>query len=543
MAAFIAGGIWSMIELRINIASLIVGFENAVVFFQDRVGTLEWPELPDLMESTAMTLAIVLLATLLGAIISVILGLAAAFNTSPSRATRALARTFVVVMRAIPELIMAIVFIRLFGGGAVAGILALGLNSIGMLGKFYADAIEDHDDGPRRALESGGSPRSRQIFGATIPGIMPAIVAHGLHRFDINLRASVILGWIGLPGLGADLSQALGVGSYHRAIPLALIILGICIAAEILSGFLRMKLLGRSEPSRYGFIWAYHKVRDRYRTNGVTESTVKVSDTSRLGDRTTPPWNLGRISRVAAMGLFLALIVVSAWYAEIDWVRFFEGFASIPDVAGQFWPPDDGDIPETLWAALLTTVQMGLAATLLGAILALPVGAMAARNVAPNPWVAQIFRNLIVVTRGIPELILAIILIVIMGMGQVAGTLALALGAMGLLSKLVADSIEETDVRVQQAISTGGAGRFQVFMAATVRQAAPASVAHLFYQLDVNIRAATLLGIVGAGGVGYYLLNANRVLSFEVVTYILLMIFVVVLILEFISILMRRLLR
>lgn len=243
MAAFIAGGIWSMIELRINIASLIVGFENAVVFFQDRVGTLEWPELPDLMESTAMTLAIVLLATLLGAIISVILGLAAAFNTSPSRATRALARTFVVVMRAIPELI------------------------------------------------------------------------------------------------------------------------------------------------------------------------------------------------------------------------------------------------------------------------------------------------------------LTIILIVIMGMGQVAGTLALALGAMGLLSKLVADSIEETDVRVQQAISTGGAGRFQVFMAATVRQAAPASVAHLFYQLDVNIRAATLLGIVGAGGVGYYLLNANRVLSFEMVTYILLMIFVVVLILEFISILMRRLLR
>lgn len=539
LTAFVTGGIWSMIDLRINIASLVVGYENALAFFRDRVGALEFPDWSELLESTAMTLSIVILATVLGMVLSVILGLAAAFNTSPSQTVRVLARTIVVVTRAIPELVMAIIFIRIFGMGTAAGILALGLNSIGMLGKFYADAIEDHDDGPRRALQAAGASRGKQVVSATIPGIMPAIVAHGLHRFDINLRASVILGWIGLPGLGADLSQALGVGNYSRGIALALVILGICIAAELLSGFLRMKLLGRSEPSRFGFMWLFNKLHNRYSTQDLETGRA----TAPLGSRTTPPWNGERISRFTYIGLFVAVILVSAWYAEINWSRFFEGFSDIGGTLAQFVPPDAGGIPGTLWAELLVTIQIGLAATFLGAVLAIPVGVLAARNVAPNNWVVQIFRTIIVVTRGIPELILAIIMIVIMGMGQVAGTLALALGAMGLLSKLVADSIEETDVRVQQAVSTGGAGRWQTFFAATARQAAPASVAHLFYQLDVNIRAATLLGIVGAGGVGYYLLNANRVLQFEVVTYILLMIFVVVLILEFLAILMRRLLR
>ncbi|WP_022871773.1 PhnE/PtxC family ABC transporter permease [Nesterenkonia alba] len=543
MGSFVAGGIWSLIELRVNIASLIVGYENAVNFFTNRVGALQLPPLGELAQMTVMTLAIVICATALGMVLSLILGLLAATNTCRHAPVRAVARVIVIVMRAVPELIMAIIFIRVFGFGAaaVAGILALGLNSIGMLGKFYTEAIEDHDDGPRQALETGGSVRLQQIFGATLPGIMPAVVAHGLHRFDINLRASVILGYVGLPGLGMELSSALGVGNYSLGIGLALVILGICIAAELLSGFLRMKLLGRSEPSRFGFFWLVGKMRRRYDANRL--EAPSGARPAAWGERTTPPWNGERTSRFTYIGLFGLVILASVWLADIDWIAFFHGLLSIPAVAGQFIPPSDGGIAERLWTTLLETIQMGLAATFLGALLALPVGVLAARNVAPNRAVVQFFRTLIVVTRGVPELILAIILIVIMGMGAVAGVLALAVGAMGLLSKLVADSIEETDIRVQQAIATGGAARTQVFFASTVRQAAPAIVAHLFYQLDVNIRAATLLGIVGAGGVGYYLLNANRVLQFEVVTYICLMIVGVILLLEFITSVMRRLLR
>ena len=144
------------------------------------------------------------------------------------------------------------------------------------------------------------------------------------------------------------------------------------------------------------------------------------------------------------------------------------------------------------------------------------------------------------VIRALPELIVAIILIVMMGLGPIPGAIALGLGSIGLLGKLVADSIEETDIRVQDALHATGASRAQVHAAATLRQSLPALVAHVLYQLDVNIRSATLLGIVGAGGIGYYLLNASRVQQFQTVTLILLMILAVVLLLEMLSAWIRR---
>jgi len=229
--------------------------------------------------------------------------------------------------------------------------------------------------------------------------------------------------------------------------------------------------------------------------------------------------------------------------ADLSPFQVLAGIPGMLDTLGLFWPPETGGILDELLTDLLVTVQIALAATLIGAVLALPVGAMAARNVAPTPGVAQIFRIVIVTVRGLPELILAIVFVVITGLGPVAGALALSIGAVGLLGKLVADSLEETDVRVQQAVRASGGSRLQVFAAATVRQAAPAFVGHVLYQLDVNIRAATLLGIVGAGGIGFYLLNASRVLEFGVVTTIMLLVFGTVLCVELLALWLRRVVR
>jgi phosphonate transport system permease protein len=179
-------------------------------------------------------------------------------------------------------------------------------------------------------------------------------------------------------------------------------------------------------------------------------------------------------------------------------------------------------------------VKIALAASVLGAALALPIGALAARNVAPNPRVARAFRVLIVLVRGVPELVLAIVFVVITGLGAVAGTLALCVGAIGLLGKLVADSLEEVDPGGEDAL------RATVFFAATLPRAAPAFVAHVLYQLDVNIRSATLLGIVGAGGIGFDLLGASRVLEFGMVTTILLLVFGTVLLVELLALWLRR---
>jgi phosphonate transport system permease protein len=376
---------------------------------------------------------------------------------------------------------------------------------------------------------------------------MPAIVATGLHRFDINLRNSVILGWVGVGGIGLELSTALSIRDYDRGLALAFVVLVLCIVTEIISGLWRSRLLGRkAEPTRFGILWGINKLRSRYTKQSASETAVNGDVSSRSGpadSRTLRPWDFNRVTQTIFTVALIGIILVSLWYSEVNWQRFIEGFQNLPEALGLFLPPDHAGNLELLLQELLVTLQIALAGTLIGAILAVPVGILAARNVSPNATVAKFFRTVIVVTRGIPELILAIIFVIISGMGPVAGALALAVGAMGLLSKLIADSLEETDTRVQEALRANGATETQIFFGATLRQVAPAGIAHVIYQLDVNFRSATLLGVVGAGGIGFYLLNANRVLQFEVVTFILVLIVLVVLALEAIAILLRNIVR
>ncbi|MFD1812443.1 phosphonate ABC transporter, permease protein PhnE [Rhodococcus gannanensis] len=527
--------IWSVAALKINLATFADSIGNATDFLA-RIFPLDFPPLGEILEMTGQTLAIVTCATVLSVVLSFGVALLAARNTTPGTPLRWWARAVIVVTRAIPELVLAILFLRMFGLGGLAGILAMGIHSIGMVGKMYADAIEDTDGGPRDALRSAGATWWQQISGAVVPQAMPAFVATALHRFDINLRASVILGYVGVAGIGMELSLAMRTLDYQRGMALALFVVVLCIAVELLSGALRSALLGRGSDRKP---WWRRIGRSTWVTDGpaLPAPDVRRPDGSY---RISPPWTPKRIRTTVYTTLAVVALCVSVLASGIDFSRMTDGLGTTGTTLALFFPPGTGGIWDELVKELVVTVQIALAATFIGLLIAVPVGILAARNVAPNPGVARFFRITIVVIRGIPDLIIAIVFIVITGLGATAGALALSLGAVGLLSKLIADSLEETDIRVQQAVTASGATRGQTFVASTLRQSAPALVAHLFYQLDVNIRAATLLGVVGAGGIGFYLMNAARVMQFDVVTTIVLMVFVVVMAVEGVAMWMRR---
>lgn len=520
LVAMVVVGAWSVYDLGINPASIINSMENAVAF-TGRMFPLDFPPIGELLSLIAETFAIVFLATVLSVLISVPIAVAAASSTARNKLGRGTARTVIVIARAIPDLVLAILFVRVFGLGATAGILAMGIHSVGMVGKLYADAIEELDDGPRTAIESAGTRRSQQLWAAIPQKLMPQLIATALHRFDINLRTSVLLGYVGVGGLGLAIADALRVLDYQRGMALALVVLAMCIITELISGTIRAALLGGSHAAKGTWV-------DRM-WGGRREATG-----------TLPPWSVDRVRRVLTFVAVIGLVLWSWSVANISVANLATGVMNLPEVLALFFPPSAGGIGTVIWQQMLVTVQIAFAATFLGAILALPIGIFAARNIVRNRYVHGFSRMIIVVIRGIPELILAIIFVVISGLGAVAGTLALAVGAVGLLSKLIADSLEETDVRVQEAIRTGGASEPQVFFSATVRQSAPAFVAHMMYLLDTNIRSATLLGVVGAGGIGFQLLNATRVNQFEVVTYILLMLIAVVLIVELLAMWIRK---
>ncbi|GAB2511939.1 Phosphate-import permease protein PhnE [Corynebacterium atrinae] len=529
LLALVSAGAWSIHSLGISFATIADSLSNAISFSK-RMFPLDFPPLGETLSLVAETLAIVFLATALSVALSIPVALAAARPTTRGRTSQAVARTLIVLARAIPDLVLAIVFLRMFGLGATAGILAMGIHSVGMIAKLYADAIEELDDGPRESLESAGATRQQQIMSAITQALTPQMIATGLHRFDINLRTSVLLGYVGVGGIGLAISDSLRVLDYQRGMALALIVLGLCIVIELLSGAIRAAIMNKSGGAVVGGTWV-DRMLNRGRVTGSNDVTL------------TPPWSTERLRRFGAIALIGALAVLSLARVDVTWSTLWSGLLNLPQTLALFFPPSAGGVWGTILEELMVTVQIALAATLLGAILALPIGVLAARNVVANRYVHSVFRVFIVIIRGIPELILAIIFVVITGLGGVAGTLALAVGAVGLLSKLVADSLEETDVDVQDALRTAGATEAQIFFSATLRQAAPSFVAHTMYLLDTNIRSATLLGVVGAGGVGFLLLNASRINQFDVVTMILLLMVGVVLIVEALSMWLRTTVR
>ena len=523
-----AAGAWSLQSLGVNVTTILSSLDNAAVFVR-RMFPLDFPPPGETVGLITETLAIVFLATALSVVLSIPVALAAAQPTTRGKLPRNTARVLIVLARAVPDLVLAIVFLRMFGLGAAAGILAMGVHSVGMIAKLYADAIEELDDGPRQSMESAGATRRQQIVSAIPQVLMPQLIATALHRFDINLRTSVLLGYVGVGGIGLAISDSLRVLDYQRGMALALIVLVLCIIIELISGALRAAIMQASGSRVTGGTWV-----DRLFQGGDADAREV---------RLTPPWTTERIRRTGAMVLLGLLTVLALARVDVSWTQLFTGLTDAPATLGLFLPPSTGGALESLLTQLLLTVQIALAATFLGAVLAVPVGVLAARNVVANRWVHGFFRVLIVVVRGIPELILAIVFVVISGLGAVAGTLALAVGAVGLLSKLIADSLEETDTEVQTALRAAGATEAEIFFSATVRQPAPAMVAHTLYLLDTNIRSATLLGVVGAGGIGFLLLNASRINQFDVVTMILLLMIGVVLIVEVLSMWLRRVVR
>ncbi len=528
--------------IGISASSMFESPDNAERFFA-RVGGITFPPLGELAYLTALTVGLVLCGTLLAAVLSVPVAILAASNTTPGPAWRWVGRFTGVLTRAVPDVVLAMVFVLMFSLGALPGILAIGIHSIGMISKMFADAIEQVDEGPRLAIRAAGGTRTQEFVSGILPQVLPSWVATVLHRNDINLRGSVILGYVGIVGLGREMSYAFKAMDYSLGMGYAIVIFALCVLMEVVSSSVRSAMLGHA-PSGRGLgdrlvrRFGRHGGSARQGTQGGPGDVVRFANPEKALHR---PWNHAR-RRNAVWGSAAVLVVLgSVWISEIQWSDFLTMWAKIPAVAVQFWPPSFGNYDyTTMLSAMWATISIALAATLLTLLASVVLGSLAARNVAPNGLVRGGSRLLLVIIRGIPEIILAIVLIVITGLGAQAGTLALAICGVGLLGKLIADSFEEVPAGPERALAATGATRLQVFFGATLPQGAQSLVGHSFYMLDTNIRAATLLGIVGGGGIGYYLLNAGQGSKYGVVTAIVLMILVTVLAVEALAMWMRK---
>lgn len=540
LLALLVIGILAVNEVGISIPAMVQSWGNAENFMA-RVGGLSFPEPGDLAWLIALTVGLVLVGTLLAAVLSVPIAYLAASNTTPGNGWRAAARFIGVLTRALPDVVLAMAFVLMFSLGTLPGILAIGIHSIGMISKMFADAIEQIDEGPRLAIRAAGGSKMQEFTSGILPQVLPSWVATVLHRNDINLRGSVVLGYVGVAGLGLEMSYAFKALNYGKGLGIALVIFLLCVAMEIISSMVRGAMLGQQKQTRS---WMDRIVHPRLRRRATAPTSDRPAWASTPQTAVRRPWTAQRVQHTIA-GIIAVLVVIgSVVVSQINWMDFFTFWAKLPEVAVKFWPPSFGSYDASaMFEAMRDTVAIALAATVLTLLPSLILGSLAASNVAPSSGARGVARFLLVGIRGIPELILAIVLVVITGLGPQAGVIALAIGGIGLLGKLIADSFEEVDRGPERALRAVGATRLQTYTSATVPQGMQALIGHSFYMLDTNIRAATILGIVGGGGVGYYLLNASQGSRYETVTAIVLMILVTVLVVEGLAMWMRKVFR
>ena len=207
--------------------------------------------------------------------------------------------------------------------------------------------------------------------------------------------------------------------------------------------------------------------------------------------------------RLPSFLLFAAAVIVSGLLSGFSFTDLAHAVSKGLALAPLFFPPEWSALPEMLRPAAVTVV-MSLVATPMGSLLAVFFGLAGARNIAPA-WLRLPARSFIAIERGILEVVSALILVSAFGLGPAAGVMGLAIGSIGMLGKLMADAIEEIDQRTLDAVAAVGATRWQVVRHAVLPEVLPSLVSNSIFRFEWNIRAAMVLGAVGAGGIGYEL--------------------------------------
>lgn len=201
----------------------------------------------------------------------------------------------------------------------------------------------------------------------------------------------------------------------------------------------------------------------------------------------------------------------------------------------------DNTFPQTVLGATLETVQMAIAGTLLALLAAFPLGFLAARNMTPHPVIFHALRALLNFLRTIPDLALGLLFVAAVGLGAFAGTLALAIHTATVLGKLLSESVENIDEGVVEAIRATGAGYAQILSFAVLPQILPDLISFTLYRLETNIRAASVLGLIGAGGIGYLMNTSFRTFQYQEAAAIVLVLIALVMLVDYLSSRLRAL--
>jgi phosphonate transport system permease protein len=224
----------------------------------------------------------------------------------------------------------------------------------------------------------------------------------------------------------------------------------------------------------------------------------------------------------------LAFAAFSVWWLGIAFSQIASGLTQLGKLVAQMFPPSTGSHLRLLLHAMGETLAIAFLGTLTAAIMAFPVSFLAARNTSPNMIIHFVARRCFDTIRGIDVLIWALVFVGVVGLGPFAGILAIAVSDAGSFGKLFSETIETADrMPIDGVVSTGGS-QLHAIRFALVPQVLPVIISQVLYYFESNVRNATIIGIVGAGGIGLQLAEQIRTYDFDQVAFVIIMILITV---------------
>jgi phosphonate transport system permease protein len=482
---------------KVDIGSLIDGLSQSFALFREMLPP-NFSRWRLFLRLTAETVTMGFWGTVFGMLFSVPLGFLAARNTAWNRFSYHLSRWLITLLRSVPDIVYGFFFVTAFGLGPQAGVVALTMASVGLLGKFYSEAVESIDEKPVEALKATGSHGLGVIRHAVFPQVLPLFMGYNLYMLDHNIRVALALGVIGAGGLGVELFTQMRAFHYQKAAAILLIMLAVITIIDRGSARLRNKIIKGS----------------------LLSSETHIQD----------------VALLIAIGLFILICVYSV---PVNIRELAAGVPRVWEFMKEMTPPDFSRLAVYL-KLMLETVAMGICGTFMAIVLGVPLGLMAARNVTHNSVIYNLAKEITNFLRGTPDLVFALIFVAAVGLGPFAGVLALGLNTTGFLGKFYAEAIENVDPKPIEAVEASGARLLQRITHAIFPQVLPLFNSYNLYILERNIRYSTIMGIVGAGGIGFELVMTSRMFEYRQMAAMLLIIAATIMLVDCFSSYLRK---
>lgn len=408
----------------------------------------------------AATVQMSVTGTTLGSLLALAAAPFCAANLGYSKSLRNIIRIIIQILRSFPALILALIATFIFGLGTFSGTAAITVFTFAIMTRLTYEDIETSSLRAYDALCACGSAPAKSFFRAVFPQIVPSYLTNALYLLETNVRHSAILGYVGAGGIGLLLNEKTSWREYDKVgMILCMLFIAVCL-------------------TEWFSTWLASVVRGEKKLYPAAANTLKLL-------------------------LLLLFVLCTVTVSPPDFSHtnpqivknMFLGFVS-PDLSFFFDTGKSG-----LGFLLLETVAISVVGTVIGAVLALPLAFLGSSRFMPR-FIAVIFRAIIAAVRSVPFLIYGLIFIRVCGPGAFTGALTMAVCSVGLLCKRFSEAIDALDFRAYRALNAMGVTLPSRIRHAVLPQLMASFYSSVLYRFDVNIREASILGLVGAGGIG-----------------------------------------